>query len=324
MESIQSNSAARITVRMPGEQISATPQEEDSRPVEPIIMLGFDYGVVPSDKKEQLKETERVIERRLHQTIQTVVEIGKALNWVKREVLSYGQLEEWIQKQLPISRQTAFNMMAVADAFPHLPEQKYSALITLEAVYRLSTHPVPGEAREEAMERAANGERITLAVAREIINRRTGGAAVSHKSLPAPQKTEIEGMPVVDSETVMLLTGLKAPAISKLERKGVLKPVAQGPGLRKNGREYKRAYYPKDVVAYLALKQMGKMPPTREELADTFRDDEKREGFITGIMNPNLEIETKEMSKAFIEGHQIGLNMSKRFPSRQIFVGEMA
>lgn len=283
----------------------------------------FDYSVVSSDASAKLQETERIIEFRVRQTIKSAIEIGAALNRIKDTALTRGQFDDWVSNRLPISVRTAYNAMAVANAFIEFADDDCNTFITLEAFYRIASSNAPKEAREEVLMRARRGERINRAKAIEIIDRHLGIQKQRHQCLPGLETIDCKDAALVDSETVRVMTGFQPAKLSKLERAGVLVPIAKGPGSEANGREYQRAYYPSDVVAYICLKEQGKFPPTREELLDVLTDEDAREGFVLGLRNPGAEemLEKNEMSKAFLQGFRRGVEMAKRFPSARVARG---
>jgi hypothetical protein len=88
-----------------------------------------------------------------------IIEIGRELIAAKAEV-GHGDWSPWLKVEFGWSDSTAQNYMNVARKFPTLGN--FTAItIDATALYALSAPDVPQEARDEAVERAEAGERIT-------------------------------------------------------------------------------------------------------------------------------------------------------------------
>ena len=88
------------------------------------------------------------------------IENGRDLLEVK-ERLEHGQFQKWVEGNFPWSYRTAVNMMNVAK---NLKVQDSSLLsFANETLFLLAQNSTPETAREEAIERAGDGEReVTL------------------------------------------------------------------------------------------------------------------------------------------------------------------
>lgn len=125
-----------------------------------IVQMGFDYSVLSSEQAQRTQEAEiRIIGR----TQKTIIENGRDLLAVKQDI-GHGHFLNWI-KSLRISEDTAERYINVAKNFGQIPQ---TAEFDKTALYLLSHTKVPESAREEAKQRAADGEKITEEIARQI------------------------------------------------------------------------------------------------------------------------------------------------------------
>jgi len=96
-----------------------------------------------------------------------IIEIGRELIAAKAEVAHGGWLD-WIDSEFGWKERTAENYMLVARKFASVAD--FTGLtIDATALYALSAPDVPQEARDEAIERAEDGEHISKADAEALI-----------------------------------------------------------------------------------------------------------------------------------------------------------
>ncbi len=126
----------------------------------------FNYSLMECTDadREFLKGKEQSIKSR---TTQTVIENGRDLLEAKARV-GHGNFLKWVEGAFPWTRQTANNMMSVAESF------KCKTVLHLEnfqtrALYALASSTVPESARDEAIQKAESGEKVTHADAQELI-----------------------------------------------------------------------------------------------------------------------------------------------------------
>lgn len=116
---------------------------------------------------------ERLEQRALRiQTILTrdVLELGQELAAVREEYRhnKHGGFEQWVKKKTVLSLSTAYNCLDVSKHFGNLVN--FTRLdIAKSAQYVLAAESTPQEARVQAIQRAEAGEKITLTVAKELI-----------------------------------------------------------------------------------------------------------------------------------------------------------
>ena len=126
-----------------------------------IEQTTFDYTTLDIEDREFVKSKELSIKAR---TSQTIWENGRDLLEVK-DRLEHGQFMEWCEVNFPWGRSTIQNMMGVADKLP-----KFGNLdISKSVLYLLAAPSTPEPARQEAIERAEQGETLTHKQAQELI-----------------------------------------------------------------------------------------------------------------------------------------------------------
>lgn len=131
----------------------------------------FDYGeLVPRYVAICEKAVERIggHQRRIASDI---VAIGRELLAVK-DCLEHGQFGGWLAHYFSWSQQTASRMMQAASTFKSLNLSNLT--IDQSALYLLSSDKCPDEIREEVIERAEKGERITHASVKQALSNLMG------------------------------------------------------------------------------------------------------------------------------------------------------
>lgn len=108
-------------------------------------------------------------------------EIGDRLLKIK-ESLEAGEWAQWVANNLPFSVSTARNLIIVRQSFKSAKHVRFEASVA----YILAGRSVPEEARREAIDLAKGGEKVTVAQAREIVEK--------HRSPqePTPWKEPVE------------------------------------------------------------------------------------------------------------------------------------
>jgi hypothetical protein len=100
--------------------------------------------------------------------VRDILEIGARLREV-RNLLYHGEWERWLDCEFGWSSRTARRCMAAAKAFADKTDIVSELPIDIGALYLLARPRMPEEARAQAVERAKLGERITRAVAADIV-----------------------------------------------------------------------------------------------------------------------------------------------------------
>jgi len=103
----------------------------------------------------------------MRRTAQDTLDIGQKLMEVK-EQLEHGQFRNWLKAEFDWSVRTAARFMQVATKFKNANLAHLD--IAASALYLLAEPSTPNEAQKEALELAKQGENITYAKAKDIIN----------------------------------------------------------------------------------------------------------------------------------------------------------
>ncbi len=119
----------------------------------------FDYDILGSEQRLVVKQRTEEIKERLKRSAQDIWEIGQKLFEVRSQ-LAYGQFDSWLTTEFGWSRRTAYNFVRVYEAFP---ERATVAQVSIaaSALYQLSSPSTPQKVREDFIQRAKDGEKIT-------------------------------------------------------------------------------------------------------------------------------------------------------------------
>jgi hypothetical protein len=127
----------------------------------------FDYSALDPISKDVIQFQANEIKRLLCRTSQDVVDIGKALILVKKQ-LKHGELQCWLKAEFDWSIRTASRFMQVAKQFKSANLADLN--IASSALYLLAEPATSDITREKVLKLAERGENITYSVAKDIIN----------------------------------------------------------------------------------------------------------------------------------------------------------
>ena len=105
----------------------------------------------------------KLAERRASEAI---IEAGQHLLAVK-DVLSHGQWGDWLETEFAMSDRTARRMMEVATKF--VAKTDTVSVLNPSVLYMIAGDSVPEAARNEVIQRAQGGEKVTKATAKAVI-----------------------------------------------------------------------------------------------------------------------------------------------------------
>lgn len=125
----------------------------------------FDYAALDAETRIVVQQRTEEIRALVRRSAQDIVDIGNKLIDVRAR-LKHGEFGGWLVKEFDWTQQTAGNFMRVARKFGQI-ENRFQ--FAPSALYMLASPLTPEAARAEALERAEQGERITPAIAREIV-----------------------------------------------------------------------------------------------------------------------------------------------------------
>jgi hypothetical protein len=126
----------------------------------------FDYQSLDAETRIVVQQRPGEIKALVRRSAQDIIEIGQKLIEVK-ERLPHGQFGPWLDTEFGWKTTTAWNFIQVAIKFSNFEDLDQFAP---SALYLLAAPSTPDEARQEALDRAAQGETITHATAKQIVN----------------------------------------------------------------------------------------------------------------------------------------------------------
>ena len=132
----------------------------------------FDYAQLSEDDAIIVRTCTAEIRERIGGIKLYTLEIGDRLREVKAR-LERGTFDDWLAKEIGISRDTADRLIKYAGFFSEESPQRAEIASRFErsAVYLLVEAATPESAREEAVSLAESGEKITRTRTREIVER---------------------------------------------------------------------------------------------------------------------------------------------------------
>lgn len=134
----------------------------------------FDYNTLDTETRIVVQQRTTEIKALMKRAASDIIEIGQKLIEVKAR-LGHGSWLPWLRAEFAWSEDTASRFMAVARRIPEIP---HGAEFDARALYLLAATSTPDSARDEALERAGNGETITHQAARDIVS--------NHRNPPTP------------------------------------------------------------------------------------------------------------------------------------------
>ena len=119
----------------------------------------FNYHDLDSQQRTEVEQATAAIKERLRKAAQDIWEIGKMLSDVQSK-LQRGQFDDWIETEFDWSRRTAYKFISVYKRFDrdvNLEEIK----IATSALYLLAAESTPEDIRQEFIQKAQEGEKVT-------------------------------------------------------------------------------------------------------------------------------------------------------------------
>ncbi len=130
--------------------------------------VSFNYSGFDFETRIIVQRHTTEIKDLIRRTAQDIIDIGEKLLEVK-EKLGHGNFEQWVSAEFGWSLRTANRFMQVTRQFKSANLADLN--IAASALYHLAKPSTSEEARQEALERASQGEAITYATARAIVSR---------------------------------------------------------------------------------------------------------------------------------------------------------
>lgn len=144
---------------------SELPSEPPEQPSQGLAQV-FDYVALDVETRIIVQQRTSEIKQRAQDTLKTLWEIGQKLVEI-REHLGYGLFDSWLKTEFQWSRRTAYNYIRIFESFSCAMIAQLEIAPTI--LYLLAAETTPEAAREEAIERALAGEKITESKVKELI-----------------------------------------------------------------------------------------------------------------------------------------------------------
>lgn len=127
--------------------------------IQPVL---FDYDILDSSTRTVVQQRTGEIKALMRRTAQDIIEIGAKYSEV-RDLLRHnknGGFEAWAESETGTARRLVYSFISVYETFGN--RANFAQLdIAPSALYLLAAPSTPDEARQEAIEHASNGEKIT-------------------------------------------------------------------------------------------------------------------------------------------------------------------
>lgn len=161
------------------EELARRDQEPEYSSVQLAL---FDYSSLDAPTADVVRRCTDEIRRRVASTLAHGVEIGKNLRVVKAE-LARGQFDGWLAQEIGFSRDSADRFIRFADYADESPRfAEHLSQFDKSAAHLLLAPSTPDEVRTQATALAESGERVTHAIAKELIE--------AHRPEPAARITD--------------------------------------------------------------------------------------------------------------------------------------
>jgi hypothetical protein len=202
--------------------------------------LFYDYSQLPSEHREAVRRSARIIKPLLKRTAEDIFIIGGELRAVK-EMLPHGRYTEWLGIEFGLSERMAQHFVNVRERLG--PKSEKFSVLPPSTLYLLAAPSTPDEAIAVVEERIDAGDRLSVAHVQRTIDehkRRVRSLTIDGKSIdgnaqPALLPTGEEACAdelgwsvddVMNSEDASMpfryLEGVLTELLNAVERKGTL------------------------------------------------------------------------------------------------------
>jgi hypothetical protein len=169
----------------------------------------FDYLMLASEQRAIVQQRTGEIRERLQRSAQDIWEIGQGLADVRAQ-LKHGQFEAWLKAEFGWSRRTAYNFINVYETFQERANLAQIDIAT-SALYLLAAPSTPPELRQQYLQEAKAGKKVTHQDLRQTIERERKLAGLGAQTgmdkadkpeiitlIPRAQVEAIAAAPVID------------------------------------------------------------------------------------------------------------------------------
>lgn len=174
-------------------------------------LQAFTYTSLDPKTRSVVQQCTFEIKSLTKRTTGDTIQIGQSLTLVKQR-LRHGQYGEWLRAEFDWSEQTARQFVHVAQW------AKTTKIVDLSfdftALYRLAAPRTPETARQEALQRARQGEFMTCSEAQKIIDRHKNPPILPEVLLPEPSTVSTQKQ--TSSPLITITIPAKAASSPKL------------------------------------------------------------------------------------------------------------
>ncbi|MGD1919479.1 MAG: DUF3102 domain-containing protein [Pleurocapsa sp.] len=148
-------------------------------------ITNFNYLSLDSQKRSEIQQATVAIRERLRKAAQDIWEIGKMLNDVQSK-LQRGQFDEWIKTEFDWSRRTAYKFISVYKRFDNSVNLEEINIAT-SALYLLAAESTPEEIREDFIQKAQSGEKVTHQQVLKVVKKARENSQEKSETSPTSQ-----------------------------------------------------------------------------------------------------------------------------------------
>lgn len=156
------------------------------------LQVRFDYESLNFETRVVIQEQTRDLKERLQRSAQDIWEIGQKLAKVRSHLKQRGQFESWLKAEFGLSRRTAYNFINVYETFRESANFARSNIAT-SALYLLASPSTPQAIRNQFIQQASTGAKITYQDIRKVISKeklkRSSAASQLEPKTPATTRT---------------------------------------------------------------------------------------------------------------------------------------
>ena len=145
------------------------------------VTVAFEYNDLPEEVRDAVREQAQEIRSLWKGAVNNFIEIGSKLVEVKRQ-LGHGHFCAWVKAEFGWSHSTALNYMRTSETFGG--QIHNGCEFSLTALYLLAAPSTPEAARQEALDRAGDGEQIDFNKASQIVQTHKGEAVAGCDGAP--------------------------------------------------------------------------------------------------------------------------------------------
>ena len=154
--------------------------------------LYYDYNQLPSEHREAVRRSARIIKPLLKRTAEDIFIIGGELRAVK-EMLPHGKYTEWLGVEFGLSERMAQHFVNVRERLG--PKSEKFSVLPPSTLYLLAAPSTPDEAITLVEERIDAGDRLSVAHVQRTIDEQKRRVRSLTLQEGAVQSEEAEGSP---------------------------------------------------------------------------------------------------------------------------------